>query len=95
MGQPPTRRFRVRFMTKITEQTAISVSLLGIIIGCAMWMTTIYNTAEANRYHLELMIRSKELEATTLKREISRLNSALESINTRLSRIEGSLNKNP
>lgn len=67
-------------MTKLTEKTTISISLMLALLGGVFWLSTIYSQSVAN---------AKALEKISV--EQLNYNKNLEAINTRLSRIEGAL----
>lgn len=71
-------------MKLITENTAIPISLLLVILGGAAWLTSIYFTGQANSAQIQ------ELKSDQ-SQEFLRLNQSLEDIRERLSRIEGRL----
>ena len=71
-------------MNKISEKTLIPLSLLSAIVGGVIWLTTIFDQGRANAQVI-----------SEIKDGIEELNEKiyiqLQSINTRLSRIEGKL----
>ena len=67
-------------MRAITEKTFIPISMIGAIIGGAVWLTTIYNTSAANAANIK-----------DLKYQRNSLLLELRIMNSRLSRIEGAL----
>jgi hypothetical protein len=70
-------------MKTITEKTFIPISLLIVIIGVVVWITTVSGKTDANTKDIsDIKIGQQEY------------NKDLHEINTRLSRIEGKLDKN-
>ena len=70
-------------MTKITEKTYVSLGLVIVIIGGIGWLTSIYWKTESNAS--ELIKYSEKYE---------KLEIVLQSMDRRLSRIEGKLGVN-
>ena len=72
-------------ISKITELTLLPISLVIVIIGGVVWLTQIYALANSNKTSV---VEIKDRQESVY----NRLDSNLNSIDRRLSRIEGKLN---
>lgn len=72
-------------MTKISEKSYVSIGVVVIIIGGVMWLTTLFSKVNAQSEAMAAQVD----EIKQLKETQRDYNKTVESIDRRLSRIEG------
>ena len=77
----------------ISESTLIPVSMVVVIVGGIYWLTTIYNQGVANASSLIDLQTARATARAEYLNTIDKMNSTLTSIDQRLSRIEGKLER--
>lgn len=63
-------------MNKITESTLIPISLLFVIMGGVIWLTTIYQKVEASQAKLS-QLESAIIDIATIKNDIQYIKKQL------------------